>query len=973
MLLTLRPAAATQRPACAALLPGADPAAWLRELGRWEVPASQLRCYLVPESIRSVRPAGLLVVVEGGTVPADVLAPYGVAAGRLYLPTHATLWPAATEAELAAALLWPRQLLHPSIGLVGFDEADELRLTDLLDCLPPRPTDWTRAPPGPAPPARLRQLVVPAPSAADVVQQLQADLGTASLDELPGATPPPTAWQNAQAMLQRRLVQVQLGTVRALRAWGTSMQASRPGVSAETVGTVLKVAALVLLAVVLLGLLVSVAQGGHGLGSVGILVFLLIRLANSLLSSSSASSGGTTPTRSRPAAAPPGWLQRAEQRLGTRLSDLQKRRNAELERLLRLFSENPAEALRYAIPLSSPYLHRGTAPPTAQLGRRPLGFDLGRLGGGQRVDAWDLSYYQADLRRQYLAAAAQETAAGRHQQAAYIHAHLLGDFRAAAQALEQGGLFREAAALWRDHLRNEPAAAQCLERGGLLQEAAELYAKLNQPEKAGDLYQQLDQVEVAARYYKWAAEVLLANHDHPAAARLLATKLHDVPRAGQVLLQGWVDHRQPEVCLRQYFDLPPASAATPDDLPARVADVYRHHTPPARRGPLLHVLSEVASRYPAPEVLAATREVAYDVLATDASPAHLQLLPRFLPDDPLLAGDCSRYASRQPRPAPPTAPATGPHLDGTIEWLAATSYRQQWLAVGRRDDRLHLARSNWYGQVEYYSWPVELPPNIYAMLLVDEQHGPRVLLRLSAIVALLPKVLPRNKHFPEELTVESPAWLPPWPARTGLLPGGRVASARLVAGGVADEPHEVAVQCFDQAGRPDADSSHPLRYDPADISERTWPCELLREEDRYYTYWGTDLVHWAAGEQQANTTPQGDRIVQVVRSPYLRLLCLGLALSESIRVLLAGPNGQLDLQHACAGSAEVELRFVGPAHLVAVNYDTAVLYQFDATGVRRVQEFAGEHSFIAALPTAHRHQFALLESGGRLTLHSMAD
>ena len=83
MHLTLRSHETAQRPARAAFLRGSDPAAWLRELSRWNLPAQQLTSYLVPESIRSVQVAGLFVIATG-PVPADVLEPYGSeAAGRL--------------------------------------------------------------------------------------------------------------------------------------------------------------------------------------------------------------------------------------------------------------------------------------------------------------------------------------------------------------------------------------------------------------------------------------------------------------------------------------------------------------------------------------------------------------------------------------------------------------------------------------------------------------------------------------------------------------------------------------------------------------------------------------------------------------------------------------------------------------------------------------------------------------------------
>ncbi|RZK58774.1 MAG: hypothetical protein EOO59_08235, partial [Hymenobacter sp.] len=113
MLLTLHPAPTAQRPAVAAFLAGSEPLAWLRELSGWSVSPEALACYVVPESVQSVRPAGLLVLLPADSPPPPHLRePLGVVAGCLYLPTHATLRPATPTAELPARLLYAVQLLH---------------------------------------------------------------------------------------------------------------------------------------------------------------------------------------------------------------------------------------------------------------------------------------------------------------------------------------------------------------------------------------------------------------------------------------------------------------------------------------------------------------------------------------------------------------------------------------------------------------------------------------------------------------------------------------------------------------------------------------------------------------------------------------------------------------------------------------------------------------------------------------------
>ncbi len=115
-------------------------------------------------------------------------------------------------------------------------------------------------------------------------------------------------------------------------------------------------------------------------------------------------------------------------------------------------------------------------------------------------------------------------------------------------------------------------------------------------------------------------------------------------RAQQVLLAGWASLKQPEVCLTQYFEL---AAAQAHDLGAQVQAVYRQHTTAAQQVPLLRVLATVADQHATPALLAAAREVAYEVVSTEAAAGNLEPLPllrHFEPTDRLLAADCRTCA-----------------------------------------------------------------------------------------------------------------------------------------------------------------------------------------------------------------------------------------------------------------------------------------------------------------------------------------
>ena len=112
------------------------------------------------------------------------------------------------------------------------------------------------------------------------------------------------------------------------------------------------------------------------------------------------------------------------------------------------------------------------------------------------------------------------------------------------------------------------------------------------------------------------------------------------------------------MCLNQYFDL---LAAAPDaDLSAPVRTIFAAHTPPGRRVRLLHVLASVSEKHPAPALLSTTRDIAYEVVSTEAAAgnlAPLSLLRHFVPDDRLLSADCSRFATQPPPAAHPPAAA----------------------------------------------------------------------------------------------------------------------------------------------------------------------------------------------------------------------------------------------------------------------------------------------------------------------------
>ncbi len=451
------------------------------------------------------------------------------------------------------------------------------------------------------------------------------------------------------------------------------------------------------------------------------------------------------------------------------LSALERMRNDEINRLLNLFETNLEEALRYSIPLDDQYEGRGKAPPSGRLFRwDKIDFNLGNLGGGQPRDGWDLGNRFFDLRKRYLEAAQRMIQEGKFRKAAYIYAHLLGDFTSAANVLVQGKHFREAAELYEKHLKDLPAAAKCLEDGGLLLEAIEIYRKLGKEEKMGDLYHTLKMEEEAMKCYWDCAYRALDNDDFLEAARILDVKMNQWDRANELLLDGWGKSLQGQSCLQEYFRR--LQDRNEDSIAPEVQRIFIQKTRQDQRPLFLNVLLNMPLKKVDEALRQTTQHIGYELISEQASKGntgYLANLSHFVAEDWLVSSDASRYLSKlQPKIIPKEAHQQ-PHfaevlkfqLDTKVEWLVATTVAWQMLVLGRKKDRLILARVSLSGKVEYYSWKQPIDSRDQFRFVKGPTGSADVLLHTTG-KALGEKVLSENHDFPYRVRIMSPIWLP---------------------------------------------------------------------------------------------------------------------------------------------------------------------------------------------------------------------
>ncbi len=656
-----------------------------------------------------------------------------------------------------------------------------------------------------------------------------------------------------------------------------------------------------------------------------------------------------------------GIFQKFEKWIFKNLEELEKKRRDEIKRLLDLFDENTNEALQYAIPLDSPYLNRGSETSSYKLTRRPLLFNLGNLGGGAKVDVWDIGDYYHDLRTKYINAAQKAIERKDFRKAAYVYAHLLGDYPSAANTLEQGKMYREAAALYKDHLKNMAAAADCLERGGLFLESIELNKVIGRDEKTGDLYKRLDQEQNARLFFEKHVATKLSLNDHFDAARVMDEKMNEKERAQQILLEGWNHSYQHESCLKKYFDI--VADTEPGNISTKIKNIYTNSTPKHKNMPLLNVLEYVNKLRQDETVKETTNEVMYEIIHKEiksGNPNSVHSLRRFLPQDKLISSDASRYISNtRNRPARNAAPGSY-HLDTSIKWIKAVWHRNQFLVIGIKNSCLHMARGNWYGNFEYYTWTNPVKSGAIATLINSPYQSNYVFVHFSHGLPITRKNLPRNKYFNDALIVCCPVWLHQGPARFVINDDGTI--CRL------DTDSNITLHHYSMTGDLKRSVSCFIEGKDQAAGHNQLKTGFVHHDGYYYTFW--DKVFVSISSEGKTTEFLFDTLIRLFATSIV-FAEFRIIISTNKGCLLYKPShGLLNMQGGFFAEQLVPslIVFVQADRFVIAEKLKAILFEIKDELPEMIREYDTHTPIIAILPTSARNQFGLIEESGKITI-----
>ncbi|WNJ19290.1 hypothetical protein [Pontibacter sp. G13] len=401
------------------------------------------------------------------------------------------------------------------------------------------------------------------------------------------------------------------------------------------------------------------------------------------------------------------WLNGEKTTLGEQASK-------SLAYLQHLLENNPAEALKYALPLSQKPKNRGETNWDGGLNRRSGLFNLGDLGGGGKGSTTYLPDDEySKLRRQYVKLAQEAIQEGNYRRAAYIYAHLLEQYGLAAQALRQGAYYREAAILYQTKCNNDSEAAACYSEGGMHQEAAEIYLKLNRSEKAADEYLKMGDAISAEKLYRALIEAAKQKKNPLEVIRLLVDKLEEPEEA---IVYGMQSYR--ERSFRRELTLPMTKlihAHMPEEdwysytyqmYAIWVAETQEPLLEEAARS-LLSTLTWAVKKGLGPESQQSFTDLAIQIISHQLQAGrsqHANKLKTFMVPDARLEHDLGQ-ARKQIKP-PAKSTKSFAKLDPTVQWIHLIEHGQVLFALGLKQSQLILARISPFGQQEVNYQPL---------------------------------------------------------------------------------------------------------------------------------------------------------------------------------------------------------------------------------------------------------------------------
>jgi len=377
------------------------------------------------------------------------------------------------------------------------------------------------------------------------------------------------------------------------------------------------------------------------------------------------------------------------------------------------------------------------------------------------------------------------------------------------------------------------------------------------------------------------------------------------------------------------------------------------------------VLEYVNNRTNSETVLHNSQEIAYEILHNEAVKGNMQnlhSLKKFLPGNKLIGSDTSRYASSNNRRQLSNSITPDIQLDKTICWKSATCYRNQFIAVGRKHEQLHMARANWYGNIEYYSWEKEIKNFTDLCFITAPQYCKDIILHNSAGIAFSDRQLIRNKYFNEDLELRSLAWMQGAAPQFLLDETGTIKRLEMDRG-------DISLQHYSMDGTL-LQSVNCTLVSGSISGARNYPGQALFFNDGYYyTYTDMRLITISStGAVKAIELLTGIRMM-VASGPGGDFYLL---VSTNKGCSLCKPfKGEINFTDQYFAEALIprQIVFLTSTRFVIAEKNKAVVFEIANGKPNSIYEQRTASPIAGILPVPQRNSFAIVEENGCVTVH----
>jgi hypothetical protein len=404
---------------------------------------------------------------------------------------------------------------------------------------------------------------------------------------------------------------------------------------------------------------------------------------------------------------------------------------------------------------------------------------------------------------------------------------------------------------------------------------------------------------------------------------------------------------------------------------SQLQEIFENHTPKSKKSQFLNVLTYLNEQKNDPELLNTSRNIAYEIISEqleEGKLTHIYTLKQFLPEDPLISSDCSRFTAKGNTPKEESSPASPVlQLDKNIKWIHAIGHRNQFLALGIKDSKLQLARGNWYGNVEYYTWSDPIKITDYLALIADPLRSNRILLHAPSSMALEEKKLARNKYFDEELILTNPRALSK--GYIGISFNSQGGISALAASNDKLSMHQYTMESYLQY-------TVDCRFDnklPGTFTSSGALSEMIYRNGFYYTFKDNFFLK-ISDEGAASALDVNARIGLFAASTQYAKFRIALGTDNGC-LLLRQIGGELkgESDFFARDIVPVDMKFISASILViAAKYSLAV-YQINDDVLKSLHSIKVHSPIVSVLSTTNRKQFAYMQENGQIFTASIEE